>query len=167
MRRAHACANCHAHTLTNAQDGGGSPEFTVFPGATSAVRNGDSGGPCVDASGSVVGVNSGICGDDCHTCSAVSPHRDFFCDTAEHWTGASCTMAATTPTGSATPTGSSTPPEDSGSGTVSGRLACTSKADCSSRGQCVGNNAKSRIDNICLQQTNLVCNFGRQGLSAF
>ena len=28
-------------------------------------------------------------------------------------------------------------------------------------------NAKSRIDNICLQQTNLVCNFGRQGLSAF
>ena len=28
-------------------------------------------------------------------------------------------------------------------------------------------NANSRIDNICLQQTNLVCNFGRQGLSAF
>ena len=28
-------------------------------------------------------------------------------------------------------------------------------------------NANSRIDNICLQQTNLVCNFGRQDLSAF
>ena len=28
-------------------------------------------------------------------------------------------------------------------------------------------NANSRIDNLCLQQTNLVCNFGRQGLSAF
>ena len=26
-------------------------------------------------------------------------------------------------------------------------------------------NANSRIDNICLQQTNLVCNFGRQGFS--
>ena len=33
--------------------------------------------------------------------------------------------------------------------------------------QGAGSNANSRIDNICLQQTNLVCNFGRQGLSAF
>ena len=32
---------------------------------------------------------------------------------------------------------------------------------------CTSSSANSRIDSICLQQTNLASNFGRQGLSAF
>ena len=63
--------------------------YLVFPspGVTQAVRNGDSGGPCVDtASLALVGVNSG--GYDAkkmHKCSELEPFYDWLCDALESW----------------------------------------------------------------------------------
>ena len=65
--------------------------YYTYPdmGATQAVRNGDSGGPCVDtASLAILGVNSGST-DEFHKCSQLDPFYDWLCDALESW-GSSC-----------------------------------------------------------------------------
>ena len=81
------------------------------PFVAQAVRNGDSGGPCVDtASLALVGVNSG--GYDAkkmHKCSELEPFYDWLCDALESW-GSICDARLLPPPPPSSPPSSPPPP---------------------------------------------------------
>ena len=89
--------------------------FVVWPdgNASAAVRPGDSGGPCFDASGRLAGVNSGRVRHptlDMHYCSSVAPHCDWFCRLVWEWERGACLLDCTAAKASEAPPPAAPPP---------------------------------------------------------